>query len=213
MAPYGPRSKIPAIYCADVGSIARGRFGWASKQPDGSSVDSGTSIEELADRVAADLNDRTPVAMGFECPLFVPHPRDPLELTRARRGEGSRAWCAGAGAGALAVGLTETAWVLSRIHERVSPEPGLFVSWSEFIRSGSGLLVWEAFVTGVSKGISHEDDAVRAVRAFSTALPNPGPRSIIEEPAVFSLVAAAAVRAGWREASTLMDQPCLVLSA
>ncbi|RMH26624.1 MAG: hypothetical protein D6692_08945 [Planctomycetota bacterium] len=202
-----------AIYCADVGSIARGRFGWAGRLADGSLPESGTSIEDLVAQVSAKLKGGMAVALGFECPLFVPHPRQPSELTRARRGEGSRPWCAGAGAGALAVGLTESAWVLSRVHDEVSPEPAFFVSWPEFQRSRRGLLLWEAFVTGPAKAGSHENDAMLAVDAFVAALPNPDAKSIISEPSVFSLVAAAALRAGWRDAASLINHPCLVLAA
>lgn len=202
------------IYCADVGSIARGRFGWAGRLADGSSPESGTSIVEFAARVSARLQSGIAVALGFECPLFVPYPQHPSELTRARRGEGSRPWCAGAGAGALAVGLTESAWVLSRVHDQVSPEPALFVSWPEFQKSRCALFLWEAFVTGRAKmGGSHENDATLAVNAFCAALPDPTSKSIIGETDVFSLVAAAALRAGWQEAASLINHPCLVLSA
>lgn len=41
--------------------------------------------------------------------------KNPVELTSSRQGEGSRAWSAGAGCGALATGLTETLWVLEYI--------------------------------------------------------------------------------------------------
>jgi hypothetical protein len=174
---------------------------------------SGISIEDLAADLCATLKAGAGVALGFECPLFVPHPQRPLELTRGRQGEGSRPWCAGAGAGALAVGLTESAWVLSRIHEAVEPEPRLFFSWSEFQRSNSGLFIWEAFVTGSAKGDSHERDAVLAVDAFVASLPDPDSKNIVSEREVFSLIASAALRAGWQSAASLIKEPCLVLSA
>src|SRR5262245_58986181 len=99
------------IFCADIGSIARDRFGWTRKisgESDKTGL-SGTSIIDLVDAVAEDLNAGRKVALGFECPLFVPLPRNPHLLTAVRPGEGSRPWCAGAGSGALATGLTETA--------------------------------------------------------------------------------------------------------
>lgn len=201
------------IYCADVGSIRAGNFGWASCRSDGSQRSSGTSIQEFADAVSTDFKARCKVALGFECPLFVPLPEDPVELTRARRGEGSRPWCAGAGSGALAVGLTESAWVLLQMHRAVSPQPPLFFGWDAFVRSDSGLLLWEAFVSGASKASSHEEDAALAVNAFLSALPNPEERNIIEEQHPHSLIAAAALRAGWKSAASLIDQSCLVIAA
>lgn len=203
----------PTIYCADVGSIAKGNFGWACQAPDSPTYESGTSIDEFAARVSATLEAGAPVALGFECPLFVPLPSEPSELTRARRGEGSRPWSAGAGCGALAVGLTESAWVLARIHAHVTPEPPLFVSWSAFQTAERGILLWEAFVSGAAKAASHEGDALLAVRAFSAAIGSSGPTSVISEAQVFSLIAAAALRAGWSSAAALIEEPCLVVAA
>ena len=60
------------LHCADIGSIQRNRFGWArvdTTTPDDETI--GQRPDELVERVAADLsNDR--VALGFECPLFIP---------------------------------------------------------------------------------------------------------------------------------------------
>ncbi len=90
----------------------------------------------------------------------------------------------------------------------------LFVSWPEFQKSRCGLLLWEAFVTGqVKVGGSHENDAILAVDAFCSALPDPTAKNIISETDVFSLVAAAALRAGWQDAASLINRPCLVLAA
>jgi hypothetical protein len=97
------------IYCADIGSVAQGRFGWARQLvgPARARLAQGTDIRQLAEAAATDLRRGTSVALGFECPLFVPVPDDPMRLTSARRGEGNRPWSAAAGAGSLAVGLTE----------------------------------------------------------------------------------------------------------
>jgi hypothetical protein len=37
---------------------------------------------------------------------------------------------------------------------------------------GQGLLVWEAFVSGAAKGVSHHNDAELAVAAFERHYPN-----------------------------------------
>lgn len=49
--------------------------------------------------------------------------------------------------------------------------------------------------------------------AFTESLPDPPSRSIVHEPEVFSLVAAAALSVGWPTAQTLINEPCIVLSA
>jgi hypothetical protein len=95
-----------AIFCADVGSIKQKRFGWAGTLPDGAAI-SGTNIEEFAAQVAKQLENKAKVALGFECPLFVPVRSNPVEVNSARKGEGNRSWSAGAGTGALATGLVE----------------------------------------------------------------------------------------------------------
>src|SRR5258708_25174372 len=97
------------IACADIGSIRKGRFGWALRDypEDLAARDDDNDIAVFVREISQRLRDGRPVALGFECPLFVPLPEDPVELTRARKGEGNRAWCARAGAGALATGLTE----------------------------------------------------------------------------------------------------------
>ncbi|WP_420635212.1 hypothetical protein [Candidatus Palauibacter sp.] len=200
----------PAVYCADAGSVARNRFGWAGEAANGCGRFSGTSIEEFADCVAAELRAGNKVALGFECPLFVPLRRKPEDLTKARNGDGSRAWSAAAGATSLAT--VETAWILSRIRKAVSPEPPLFFAWAKFRESASGLLLWEAFVTGKTKTESHQEDASAAVGAFVDSLPDPSSANIICESEVFSLVAASALRARWPGADSLLNEPCLVLS-
>ena len=106
------------IHCADIGSVKTGNFGWARLgvgEPNGQCT-IGRDIEDFAGGVAADINAGAQVALGFECPLFLPLSEDPTGLTSARPGEGDRAWSAGAGAAALATGLTETVWVSRPSH-------------------------------------------------------------------------------------------------
>ena len=94
------------ICCADIGSVARGNFGWAglSGEPD-REESSGSDIREFAAFVARSLAAEERVSLGFECPLWIPVADEPCRLTRARRGEGSRAWSAAAGSGFSRDGL------------------------------------------------------------------------------------------------------------
>ena len=156
------------IHCADIGSVKNGNFGWA-RLAVGEANDQctiGRDIEDFARGVAADINAGAQVALGFECPLFLPLPEDPTGLTSARPGEGDRAWSAGAGAAALATGLTETVWVLDQVKRRINVTPSVFADWPRFRDASSGLFISEAFVTKAAKADTHHGDAELAVRSF-----------------------------------------------
>lgn len=108
----------PVIYAADIGSIKSRNFGWARLDPEQGSAqverNDGIEIADLVDAVAHDLDaGARGVALGFECPLFVPLPDDPFQLGAARIGEGNRPFSGGPGTAALVTGLVETAWILS----------------------------------------------------------------------------------------------------
>lgn len=106
------------IWCADIGSIRNKRFGWCRAETGKEETFKyGVSIENFAAGIAQDLSNEQKIALGFECPLFIPLSGNPIYLTKARQGEGDRAWSAGAGCGALATGLTECAWVFSKIKD------------------------------------------------------------------------------------------------
>jgi hypothetical protein len=64
------------VFCADIGSIARGKFAWARRHPGepDEEVHVPASIESLAGAVVYHLTRERPVALGLEMPLFVPVP-------------------------------------------------------------------------------------------------------------------------------------------
>jgi hypothetical protein len=204
------------VFCADIGSIKKGNFAWAR----GVAIDNGFTevyskkdIHELVAAVAEDINAGSSVAMGFECPLFVPITDDPAMLTSARNGEGNRAWCAGAGAGALATGLTEIVWILKELRKQTSIIVPAFINWSDFYKAGNGLFLWEAFVSGEAKGTDDLADAEKAVRSFIGALPNIQDINAISEPNVHYLIGAALLRTGWSKDLSLLGAPCVVIKA
>lgn len=204
-----------AIYCADVGSIKQGNFGWAREEVPAGEVErhrGGTEIVELVAAVAEDLAAGVRVALGFECPLFVPVPDDPFRLGAARPGEGTRRWSAGAGTGALTTGLVQAAWVLTELRER-RPKSSVYLGWEEFEAVGGGLFLWEAFVTEKAKAATHVDDATIAVACFAAALPDPRSASAVTAERPLSLIGAAALWAGWSDDIELLRAPCLVLKA
>jgi len=56
-------------------------------------ADTIAAVIALADAVTDDLDAGLPVALGFECPLFVPVPDEAELLGSAREGDGNRPWC------------------------------------------------------------------------------------------------------------------------
>lgn len=204
-----------SVFCADVGSIKQGNFGWAHAEvPAGDRKwhPHSTEIRELVDAIATDLAGGLPVALGFECPLFVPVPEDPMRLGSGRPGEGSRSFSAGAGPGALVTGLVQMSWVLAELRARRPFDRG-FVEWQAFEEEGGDLFLWEAFVTAEAKALTHVDDATAAVRCFCEALPDPRTANAVTAERPLSLVGTAAIWAGWSSDVSLLHDPCLVIKA
>jgi hypothetical protein len=200
-----------SIFCADIGSIAKENFGWARIH--GGAVTTGTDIAGFADSVATDLGTGYHVALGFECPLFVPITDDPRGLTGARPGESDRPWSAGAGAGSLATGLTETVWVLDRVRKRLASSVQTTAVWREFCDSqGGALFVWEAFVTKDAKADTHHGDAELGALSFLRALPDPTAKNAVScSCPVRSLIGAALLQSGLVSELDWLYRSCLVL--
>jgi hypothetical protein len=111
----------------------------------------------------------------------------------------------------MATGLVQAVWVLAAIRTRC-PNDRLYLDWPAFAKDRRGLLVWEAFVTGQSKGASHVDDATIAVNAFAAAVPDPTSASTVAAERPMSL-AAAALWSGWLESAQLLHCAPLVIRA
>ena len=200
------------IYCADIGSVATGKFGWARldcAKTQECMVDQ--DIRKFTERIASDLDYNHPVALGFECPLFVPVPDEPERLTCARDGEGTRAWSAQAGAYSLVAGLSQTVWILTQIQSKIMTNPPVHFTWSTFRKSNAGLFLWEAFVTGKSKTDTHTGDAKLAVNQFYRYLPNPEAHNAVTCSNPRSLIGAALLQSGLTDDLSLLNKPCLVL--
>ena len=203
------------IYCADIGSVPNRRFGWARSAPDETAIErhrGGVEIVDLVEAVVADIAAGCPVALGFECPLFVPVPEQALRLGTARPGEGNRSWSAGAGAGAMATGIVEVAWILSELRHRCSGATP-YLDWNEFTDATGGLFLWEAFVTAGAKAATHVDDATVAVAAFRDALPDVSAANAVTAKRPLSLLGAALLWSGWSDDTELLHAPCVVIKA
>jgi len=192
------------VYAVDVGSVAGDNFAWASTDAVGDDIDN------LVGSITRDLENGKAIALGFECPLWLPISASPMSLTSARSGE-HRSWSSGPGSCALTTGMVELVWILRELRRGTGREASVFLDWKRFqSATGPRLLLWEAYVTGVSKGSSHADDARIAVQAFQAALPSP--ESILTpSDVVFSIVGAALVHAGWSNDVGLLSKPCLVV--
>lgn len=194
------------IICADIGSVKRGNFAWAD-----SDDRFGSKPSTLAAQVVEALRSDRPVALGFECPLSIPLPSNEQELGQSRFGEGSRPWSAGAGCGALATGLVQACWTLQAIRTAIPHSHDAFLSWENFVQADSGLLVWEAFVSGRTKGRDHLDDARLAVQAFLRKLPTP--TSDIKAVNSITLAGVALLKSGWTSDPSVISDPCLAIKA
>lgn len=203
-----------AIYCADVGSIAAGNFAWASADDDDPDQAGYTDISTLAQAVNRDLADGRPVALGFESAQFIPVPEDPSKLGLARPNE-NPAWSSGPGANVMATGMAQAAWVLRAVKEAQRPAPKVFLEWKDFHTAGSGLMVWEAFVSGKGKKLAekhasdHYADAKLACITLKERLPYPEPDLHCPEP--YSLAGAALLWSGLSKDLNLLHKSTLVI--
>jgi len=205
--------------CADVGSTRKspGSFGWWSSAAVYGDDPHGDDPCTLVKHVVNHLTSGHSVALGFECPLYVPLASNQKDLTRARQGEclaghGNRPWSVGAGAQTLVVGLVQVTWVLDQIRLSIKDSVDAHIEWGLFQEKG-GLFLWEAFVTSEAKGSDHAHDAKIAVSKFTESLPNPEGNNAILEPKVFSLIGAAALRTGWANNVNVLSERCLVIKA
>lgn len=198
------------VWVADIGSILNGRFGWCRATEAGPPM-LGQDIYDFAQGVAQDLNEGNSVALGFECPLFVPVPSNPIGLTQARLGEGNRPWSAGAGAGSLATGLTECVWILERVRTLAEVDIVPTFEWERLTGRKANLFIWEAFVTGGAHGQRHQQDAQIAAATFWASYPKIVEANGVVAENPYSLAGAALLRAGLSEDQTVLHEPCVVL--
>ena len=158
------------------------------------------------------MNQGDKVALGFECPLWIPIRSSADDLTKARRGE-TRSWSANAGAASLATGLAQVPWILHKIHEQ-APDSKAFLDWESYQESDHGLFIWEAFVSNKKTATPHTEDAKAAASAFVKALPSPGTDITLPgESQCRSLIGAALLWAEWSSDQSLLHQRCMVIKA
>ena len=195
------------IYACDVGSIARNKFAWTSStRGEAGSGD----IEELVEEVVGDIKANQQIAIGFECPLFIPCPEFSEDVGKARSGDGDRAYTASVGASAAMTGLSQVAWILCAVHARC-PEAEATTSWQTFIDNNVDLFIWEAFVTGKDKAADHIHDAYVAMKAFQKNIERIEEASCVSCPNPVSLAGAMILWSGMSDDLNLLHIPCITL--
>lgn len=204
----------PAVCVIDVG--APRNLGWAVVAP-------GVARPETFDGLLAllpDLVRSRRLCLGFEAPLFLPRVDDWRDFTKARRGDGSRPWSAGAGAAVAVIGLALLVHVLERLRE-ASPEAEATLDPGLPARPGR-ILIFEAFVAGAAKRTAPDasgavrpttrhEDAAAAAQAYARMRGQAGTVSAVTAERPFSLAGAALLAAGWGSDLGLPAAPCLVV--
>lgn len=202
------------IYVVDAGSVARKRCAWVSStDPDAHSIDLG----RLAQAIGDDLSAGRRIALGVECPLFIPCPDNWTDLGKAREGDctpetGNRPWSASAGACSTMIGLAILGWVLRKVKDQHPSAVGT-TDWSAFSKGETDICVWEAFVSGRGKGSggSHHADALRALRAFQDRLGRGEMTTDVTAEQPVSLAGALILWAGLSDDVSLLHQGCIVV--
>lgn len=213
-------AQLVVAACLDVGSVMSGGVGWALRGPSG--LSHGSDLVELVRAVSGVLLDGGRVALGFECPLYVPRRADPRQLACQRIGEAGLNWCGGPGAAVLATGLVQVNWVLSRLAE-CDRSLRATTRWGEF--GPSRLFVWEAFITSKHGDFAvmpadlptcslHERDAVAGLVVFTNRVLLAGNlRSDLGAEPAISLIGLHLLMTGLSDDRSLLEETCLVVRA
>jgi hypothetical protein len=197
----------PLLLCADVGSTRGGNFAWARLEDGGIVV--GTAIDRLREQLSRACEEGRPVALGLECPLWLPVPAAETRLSRGRQGERNRSCFAPPGGYVAVLGLHQLCYLLSGLAAR--PGYPATQDWRSWFTEPRGLLLWEAFVSGPAhsdKGdeLGHLRDATTALVEFARRLEVGDSASDLsaQGAGTFSLAGAAMLWAG------LIDEPALL---
>jgi hypothetical protein len=207
------------VACLDVGSPQSGNVGWALLH--GGTTTHGQQLPEFANRLVSHLKEGHSMALGFECPLYIPKRDDPMTMTKARLGERGVNWCGGPGGSVLATGLAQVNWVLRQLAHGVS---GLTCStrWKDFRDRSVRLFIWEAFITkgdgteirdGITGKVSgHERDAVCGAKVFeSRAFKQLHLTSDLRHEPAISLIGMHLLSTGLTTDWSLLNETCVVL--
>jgi hypothetical protein len=214
------------VVAVDIGSVVPpSKFAWAAFDAPGRDlVSDGEDPESAVSALVPGLLAGGQAVLLVEAPMSIRVLGDQRDawrgLGKARHGERNRPWSAGAGAGALATGLAQGGWMLSRLAALVS---GLAVTtqFEAWQPGGAQLLLAEAFITAAGKpeplaASQHAADAAAAGLALLETLDSPTAltASVCCSPQEsFNLLAAMALWAGLRIDPAELQAEVLVVAA
>lgn len=210
----------PAVVaCVDIGSPKKGNVGWALLH--GEKQLTGRDLPAFIALLEPHIRSGHTIAMGFECPLYVPKRADVATMTDCRIGEEGLNWCGGPGASVLATGLAQTNWVLARMAEMAGSATGT-TRWHEVQEGRCKFFFWEAFITSragvvvsidVEEDVSlHERDALVGALAFRQVVVT-GRQfpSDLQDEGALSLIGMHLLETGLSKDMSLMSERCAVL--
>lgn len=182
----------------DIGSPKLGNIGWCLIEVDSGKEYTGANLDNLFPFIKK-ASENKALILGLEAPLFVPIRKDLLLATKARKGEGSRPWSAGAGAQVLAMNLPIMIYIFEGI-KSVFSDISYCINEKTFNAKPHQIMTFEALVSGKDKGSSHINDAqIMARSCMNYSLMHVLPPSILEneeDTGFFNLTAAALLRCG-----------------
>jgi hypothetical protein len=202
------------VYACDIGSVKQNRFAWSRVVSLKAKPIASRNIDGLLDQIEHDVRSGASIALGFEAPLFMPVPLRSKDLNSGRIGEANRSMFAPVGAFVTTLAIHEAAWILRGLRDRIGATIDFTVDWQRPWRSGKGkakLLVWEAFVSSLAHGDTHERDAVTAARYFVQCEHRFAEVNSVTCEQPFSLIHCAAIFAGWSADVAGLHSDCLVL--
>ena len=196
-----------------MSALTSARFDAASSPGHPTPGGTGLTPHKLVAFLLTLRESRDRVALGLECPTWIPVPQAAIDLGAKRNGEGRYPWSAGAGAGALATGLAQIAWILRNLNQseqsksrKKATELKVTTSRERWNAAKAGeWLLWEAFVPGDRKPASdaatqHTADARAGVDAFKKS------QVINDSDATGDAVNLLAVLADWAGLSMSVDE-------
>ena len=211
-----PINDDTSVFCADIGTEARGKFGWCGVTPSFRPMQ-GSRIDPFIDYIVEALSKHPKIAIGFEAPMFVPMRDDSSTLLNQRAGEAGSPFSAGAGPPVLVAALVQIPYILASLKARLERRPTIYFDVAEFRNAKEGVFFWEAFVSGDVKNpdsdFPDEFDANLAALTFCRNYDVLEEKNAISEPSVLNIVGAALIRTGWTDDTAVLGKPMLVLRA
>ena len=207
---------MQVIYACDIGTTRgpKPKFAWVRMKQSRPKICKGShDIEELAQHLAEDMKKGFNIALGFEAPLFIPIPMSANDLSKARIGEGNRAFAAPTGLAVTTLAIHQTAWLLDRLRTQIPENYHLTLDWHDWGVHSKGpiLFLWEAFVSGDAHSLTDMEDAATAAAAFCEKDNDFGKGNRVTCYRALSLIGTAILWSGISKDLAFLKNKCLVI--